>query len=225
MDPYAFLSPAAVEQNGAYAPLLRTPMERRHEEAGARLEERDGWRVAIYDAAPGDPWIADVSHEGKLEIRAPEEQLDELAAHMRPGQAREHDGVWTLRITPTRALALCPFERVAALRERIGSVRVVDLTSGLAAVAIGGSRVRDLFRRSSALDVRPRVFPYGRCMAGSVMRCPAIVLNEDGNVFRILVGWELGEYLWDALEDAGETLALTPATAPAVAREAMAARP
>ena len=74
--------------------------------------------------------------------------------------------------------------------------------------------------RSSGLDVRPSRFPANRCMAGSVMRVPTLVLNE-GEHISMFVGWEYGEYFWDAILDAGAPLGIGART-PAVARSAEA---
>jgi heterotetrameric sarcosine oxidase gamma subunit len=221
-DPFAFLSPAASE--GA---VLRTPMERNHQNAGAELEEQDGWRVAAY-AANGDheAWAADISHLGKLDVRGPVAEIDTLTGHLDLGGASNVDGVWTLRLSPTHAIVLCPFVRVEQLRQRIASestaICAIDMTCGWSGVAIGGERVRDVFMRSSSLDVRPDRFPPGRCMAGSVMRCASIILNDSGS-FWVFCGWEFGEYMWESLLDAGEAFGITPVSASVALRSGVAA--
>jgi glycine cleavage system aminomethyltransferase T len=216
-DVFAFISPAAARDGVA----LRTPMERRHVAAGARIEERDGWRVAVYEhpesgengenGENGNTWIADVSHLGKLDVRGTEVELDELTGGLARGHAREDDGVWTLRLTPGHAYVLCPYPRVAALRERIGAA-AVDVTSGLAGVALGGPGWRDIFNRSSGIDVRPSALPPLRCTSGSVMRVPTLILH-DGEGVLMFVGWEYGEYFWDAILDAAAGRDLVAVTA------------
>jgi sarcosine oxidase gamma subunit len=204
-DPYAFLSPAAA----AAGVSLRTPMERSHLAAGATIEEYDGWRVAAYEQPDAAAWACDLSHLGKLDVRAPEAELGSLTGGLGPGAARNDGDVWTLRLTPTHAYVLCPFHRVAELRARIGA-GAIDATCGLAAVGLGGERRRDVFNRSSGLDVRESRFGPNRCMAGSVMRLPALVLNR-GEDLVMLVAWEMGEYFWDAILDAGETIGIARA--------------
>lgn len=216
-DPFAFLSPAAA--SGA---TLRTPMERNHVAAGATIEERGGWRIAEYPENGGlEAWAADLSHAGKLDVRGTPERIDELTGGLAIGDAVHAEDVWTGRLSPTHAIVIAPFERVADLRERIGS-GVVDMTCGWAAVVLGGPKVRDVFMRSSALDVRPEKFPPGSLVAGSVMRCPSIVLNDDGR-FWVLCGWEFGEYMWESLLDAGLPVGIAPVSASAVLREEVAA--
>lgn len=204
-DPYAFLSPAAATAGVG----LRTPMERSHLAAGATIEEHDGWRVAAYEQADAAAWACDLSHLGKLDVRGTAAEIDALTGGLGLGAARSDDEVWTMRLTPTHAYVLCPFARVAALRGRIGA-GAIDATCGLAAVALGGERRRDVFNRSSGLDVRESRFGPNRCMAGSVMRLPTLVLNR-GDDLVMLVAWEMGEYFWDAILDAGETIGIARA--------------
>jgi sarcosine oxidase gamma subunit len=210
--PFAFLSPAAAQDVA-----LRTPMERNHRAAGAEIEQQDGWRIAVYPANGEAPaWLADLSHHGKIDVRGSATEIDALTGGSGLGHASHVDGVWTLRLSPTHAVVLCAFSRVAELRQRIASdtpaLCVVDMTCGWAAAMIGGEHVREVFMRSSSLDVRPHRFPSGACMAGSVMRCGSIVLNDDGR-FWVLCGWEFGEYMWESLLDAGQALGITPVSA------------
>ena len=95
-------------------PLLRTPMERNHLAAGASMEERDGWRIAVYEPN-GElaAWAADVSHVGKLDVRGEPAEVDELTGGAETGQANHTDGVWTLRLSPTHAVVICPTRRTA----------------------------------------------------------------------------------------------------------------
>ena len=220
-DPFAFLSPAAAD--GA---ALRTPMERSHLAAGAELEEREGWRLAAYPPN-GEllAWLADVSQVGKIDVRGGEPEIDQVTGGLDLGRATSVDGVWTLRLSPTHAVVLCPFGRVAELRGRIAAsptLCVIDMTCGWAAVMLGGEMVRQVFMRSSSLDVRADRFPPGACMAGSVMRCGSIVLNDDDR-FWVLCGWEFGEYMWDSLLDAGATLGIEPVSAAVALREQVTA--
>jgi heterotetrameric sarcosine oxidase gamma subunit len=174
--------------------------------------------VAEYPPADGaGAWVADVSHTAKVELRGAREEVDAATGTSEHGRASLADGAWTLRLAPRRALLLGPFGRLGDLRAKAAGA--IDVTSGLAAVTIGGPRVRELFSRTSALDVRARAFPDGACMTGSVARCPAIVLNEGGDRFRILVGWELGEYLWETVLDAGAPIGVTAVSSSAALRE------
>jgi sarcosine oxidase gamma subunit len=180
----AFLSPAAALDGVP----LRTPMESAHLAAGARIEERDGWRVAIYPEADAPVWVADLSQLGKFELRG--------AASV------NGDG---LRLTPTRTLVLG--EPPGAL-----GPEAIDVTSVYTAVRVGGPEVPALFGRISALDIRPRSFPAGGVMLGSIARCPGIVVNEGAGRLLLMVGWEYGAYLWETVLDAGAPLGIRPRT-------------
>jgi hypothetical protein len=208
IDPYAFLSPATVAATGTHTPSLRTPMERSHIAAGAAIADHHGWRIATYPAESADLWIVDRSHLGKLDLRGTAQQLDTLTGGLEPGHARDDGGVWTLRLTATHGYVICGFDRVGELRQRIGAA-AVDITCAMAAVEIGGDAWREVFMRSSGSDVRPSQFPANRCVAGSVMRCPALILNAGDRVL-MLIGWEFGEYFWESILDAGVNLGITP---------------
>ena len=215
-DPYAFMSPSAAAPAGEHRPLLRSPIEHAHVAAGASIEQHDGWRVAVYEGERGDAWLADLSHLGKLDLRGSEAELDDLTGRLPAGGAREAGDAWLARVTPTHGYLVCPFGSVAATRERIGAA-AIDVTSGLACVALGGPAWREVWMRSSGVDAREASFPAGRCLAGSVMRVPTLVINQGPQVL-MLVGWEFGEYFWEAILDAGLTLGITPVSAGAPAR-------
>jgi glycine cleavage system aminomethyltransferase T len=208
IDPYAFLSPATAAASGGHTPALRTPMERSHLAAGATITDVGGWRVAEYPDTAADLWIADRSHLGKLDLRGTAEELDSLTGGLEPGHARDDGGVWTLRLTATHGYVICGFDRVSELRERIGGA-AVDITCAMAAVEIGGAEWREVFMRSSGSDVREKSFPANTCVAGSVMRCGALLLNAGDRIL-MLIGWEFGEYFWEAILDAGVNLGITP---------------
>jgi sarcosine oxidase gamma subunit len=166
-------------------------MDALHRSAGARVEERDGWAVAVYPERESPVWVADVSTMRKIELRAPAHVLDERTG--------------ALRLTPTRALVLGDGEDGSA-------EGALDLTCGWAAVRIGGAQVRELFARLSALDVRAKSFAPGDVMMGSVARCPGIVVNEGDDRLILMVGWEYGAYLWETVLDAGAPLGIAART-------------
>ncbi|MDQ3858196.1 MAG: hypothetical protein M3327_07085 [Actinomycetota bacterium] len=86
MTELAFLSLAAADGSGRFRPLARSPMARRLREAGAELEERDGWLVAV--RVPGEEErplkIRDVTHE-------PGRPSNSLLLAGTPAEGRESD--------------------------------------------------------------------------------------------------------------------------------------
>lgn len=93
---------------------------------------------------------------------------------------------------------------------------VTDLTSGRTIVAVAGPRSLDLLRAATQADLRDRALPDRRCLQTSVARVPATILRydrRDVRAYEILVSRDVGEYLWDALLDAGGPLGARPAGA------------
>jgi glycine cleavage system aminomethyltransferase T len=193
--------------------VARSPMERQALAAGARMELRDGWNVAVaYDDGAERERLetsvgwADVSHLAKLEIQRP--------GDLEPGLATRAHGAWWCRVTRDRALVIGD----PAVREHVEDA--VDVTSALAALTIAGPLARELFARFCALDLRPQSMPVRGFRPGSVARTPGYVLREDADRFLVLFGWALGEYLWTVVADAAESLGGGPVGVDALEREA-----
>jgi len=206
----------------------RSPMEQLAQAAGARMTRQEGWRVAIAYAEPTVEHrrmtrtvaFADRSHLLKLEIQAEPLQLAKIVAHasgdleLQAGTAARSPGTWWCPVTPARALVVAEPDTAAAVRAAIArateetgtSATVVDLTSGLAALALIGPGARELIARFCAIDVRAAVAPPGTFLPGSVARTPGYVLVESQRRLLLLVGWALGEYLWQVVADAAEHL-------------------
>jgi glycine cleavage system aminomethyltransferase T len=189
-----FLSPVATA-------VARSPMERETRAAGARIEQRDGWNVAV--EFPGEAEhratvaFADRSHLGKLEVEG-EHGLD-------LGTAEQRDGAWWCPYTRTRALVLCEPAQTAALRQGFGT-DAVDLTSALGAISISGPLARETFARFTALDLRDQVTPVHAFRPGSVARTPGSVLRESEDSWLMTFGAALGSYVWTVVADAAGSL-------------------
>jgi heterotetrameric sarcosine oxidase gamma subunit len=206
----------------AFGAVARSPMERLAKAAGARLEARSGWNVAV--AYSGDEQrrvsetvgFADRSYLTKLELQGPTEELTRIAreagdgATLELGKASRCAGAWWCPVTPERLLVLAePDSTIAAAVSEATtnkSVTLLDMTSGLAAMALIGPGCRELLARFCAIDVRPAVTPVAGFRPGSVARTPGYLLCERDDQLLILVGWALGEYLWEVVADAAETL-------------------
>ena len=186
------------------AAVARSPMEGQALAAGARMEVRDGWNVAVeYPGAPAQAPVAwaDVSHLRKLEVTG----RHELAF----GMASRIDGAWWCPVTRERTLVIGG-----------AGVEGLEVTTTLAALAIVGPQARELLARFCALDLRAQSVPVGGFRPGSVARTPGYVLREDAERFLILFGWALGEYLWTVVADAASGLGGAPVGIDALDREA-----
>lgn len=212
----AFLSVAAA---GATA---RSPLHTAAAAAGARFEERDGWRVAVdYGADPDAErevaehavaW-ADVSHLSKLELQGPAAALTAASGGRIDvaGVAGRADDAWWCRLTPERAIVV---GGAPALREQLASSRpavdVVDVTTTFAAVTVVGPQAREVLARFCALDLRPHVTPVAALRPGSVARQPAVLVCEAPDRYLFWFGAATAEYVWSVVQDAAEHLGGRP---------------
>ena len=213
MSSLAFLAPDADAQTA----IARTPMERRARAAGAQFDVRDGWNVAISYGSAADVeqarttetvGFADCSWIRKLELHGG--ALGSLGLAL--GVADQRDGAWWCPVTPSRVLLLGS----PAAPELPEGVSAVDLTSGLAAMTLVGPGCRELLARFCAIDVRPAISPVKAFRPGSVARTPGYVLVEGENQLLLMIGWALGEYLWETVQDAAEQLGGGPVGADAL---------
>ena len=144
------------------------------------------WRSPLERAlahAPAE--MEDLSRTGVLEVRG---ELDGLDA----GDAE------VVRLTPDRALALCPFDEAGRLRTRLAGARrsVVDLSAGWAGLQVQGEA---LMRRVTDLDL-------DRLPAmGALAHVHALVLR-DGETFRLYFPQEYGHSVAEVVIDAAEGL-------------------
>jgi heterotetrameric sarcosine oxidase gamma subunit len=120
-----------------------------------------------------------------------------------PGVAEQVDGAWWCPVTPSRTLVLAEPWRTPAIDPE---TTCVDVTCGLAAMALIGPLSHELLARFCAIDVRQQTTPVNGFRPGSVARTPGYVLRDAEDRLLILVGWALGEYLWDVVEDAAGRL-------------------
>jgi glycine cleavage system aminomethyltransferase T len=206
-----FLSPAATA-------IARSPMEREAVAAGATIEERDGWNVAVRFEGEHESMasvgFADRSQLGKLELVGPH--------GLELGRAEQREGAWWCPLTAERALVLCEPAQTAELRERFGR-DAVDLTSAMGALTIAGPLAPETFARFTAIDLRPQVTPVHGFRPGSVARTPGAILREAEDRWLMLFGAALGSYVWTVVADAAGSLGGGPVGADALVEVAAGA--
>ncbi len=235
-----FLTPDAASE----AVSARSPMESLARATGARFERRDGWIVATAfgdgaaerERLESGVAFVDRSSMTKLELQAEPEWLAAIVAAASGGvtlelgtAVRSGDGTWWCPVNPARVLVLGEPANAQALRDAItaaitetapdAAVTLVDATCALAALALLGPGPRELLARFCAIDVRPQTTPVAGFRPGSIARTPGYLLCEEENRLLILVGWALGEYLWEVVADAAEHLGGGPVGADAIASE------
>jgi sarcosine oxidase subunit gamma len=211
-----------------FTPLARSPMERCALAAGARMQARAGFNVAVSygdsdaeaRALSHSAGFCDRSDLGKLELQAPPGQLEAVMARagapeIHPQTAGHAHEAWWCPLTHTRALVICPRESTGALRARLeqaaaenplGSwtASVLDVSSVFAAMTIAGPLAREVIARFCALDLRPASAPPASLRPGSIARQPGIVIVEAVDRYLMLFGWATGEYLWTVVADAAK---------------------
>jgi hypothetical protein len=127
----------------------------------------------------GTTAVRDLSALGKIEVRGDVDAIDVDAE--------------VIRITPRRALVVCPYERCAEVRAQLPGI-AIDMTGALAGLELEGDRaVRRL--TDLDLDALPAV--------GKVADVPALLLRE-GSRYRLFFPQEyahfVGEVVLDVLE-------------------------
>jgi heterotetrameric sarcosine oxidase gamma subunit len=244
---FEFLAPDAAVPDDRFAPVARSPMEHAARAAGGRFETRDGWNVAVgyasleqeREACRRAAGWADVSHLGKLEIHASADDLAAIVADaagdaaLELGSATRAADAWWLPLTHERALVVCEASAVAGLRERLEAaagnasrpVTIVDATSKYAALTLVGPLAREVFARFSAIDLRPQVLPVAGFRPGSIARSPGLLVREGDDRFLLMIGWALGQYLWQTVADAGRHLGGAPVGLEALDEIAVGAGP
>jgi heterotetrameric sarcosine oxidase gamma subunit len=232
-----FLTPPAGD---ASTVIARSPMEHLASLAGAQIVARDGWNVALrygdlaieLRRASETVGFADRSSMVKLDLQGEPETLAQIVAKasgglaLEPGKAVRSEGTWWCPVTPARVLVLSEPPGGRTVRETVaqaiadapGMTSVTDLTCGLAALCLLGPSARELLARFCAIDVRRTVTPVTAFRPGSVARTPGYVLVEAEERLLLLVGWALGEYLWEVVADGAAALAGGPVGAEALAQ-------
>lgn len=149
----------------------------------ARATDEAVWRSPLERALAHAPLgIEDVSRTGILEVRG---DMDTIAT----GEI--------VRLTPSRALVLCPWEETTTLRAHLRrqGLHVLDQSAGYAGLRIQGPTV---LRRLTDLDLDalPAV--------GALAHVQALVLRDDEHTFRVFVPQEYGHYVAEVAVDAAE---------------------
>jgi glycine cleavage system aminomethyltransferase T len=188
--------------------------------AGATVENRDGWNVAISYTdldteralCASSVGFADVSHLGKIEIQG---DVAAITGHdLELGRATRAEGAWWCPYSAQRAVVLCSPADTAALRDRLtaaaadanGLASVIDVTTVWGAMTILGPLARETFARFTAIDLRPQVTPPQAFRPGSVARTGGAILCEAPDHYLMLFGAALGQYVWTVIADAAGNL-------------------
>lgn len=210
-------------------PVARTPLHDWHAAHGARFEVRNGWNVpTVYSSPEGeaaearrDVGVADVSATAKLSFRGKE--VAALVAKLAPNTpAAKARGVALLncpepalacRVTDDSLLLLSLTEKQLHLDTQDGRILAIDVTSAYAGFCLVGPRTEELLRRLTALDVRAAAFPANSCAETSLASVEALLVRGPNGfvpAVRAYVAWDVAEYVWERLLEAGRDLGVSP---------------
>jgi heterotetrameric sarcosine oxidase gamma subunit len=211
-------------------PVARTPLHHWHAAHGARFRERDGWQVvAAYADAESEAaaartglGLADISASVKVSLRGV--GVPYLVQSLLPDSAAQRPlGVATLpgepalacRLTDDHLLLLASPPAALTLRavpDAPSTVRT-DVTSAYAGFELVGPRLEEALRRLTHLDTRLASFPVNSCAETALAGVEALLVRSAERSLpslRIYVAWDLGEYVWERLLEAGHDGPILP---------------
>ena len=215
-------------------PVKRTALYRTGLTLGATMADHAGWQVAARFRSPDEETqqvqagvaLADASWLGKLEVqgRGFDPAGWQIAgATVWPLAASDVLVTCEPQDTPAMLQALQDRAAPLSLGERPGegsitapppsSLYVTDVTSVYAALLLAGPHSRAVLQRLTALDVSDTALPDLACTRTGLAHVHTTLLRQDlGHVpaYWLLVGWEYGAYVWDAVMHAGESFGIAP---------------
>ncbi len=214
-----------------WKPVKLTAMHHQHLSLGATMVDYLGWqRPARYTSTEEElesvrvaGGFCDVSPLGKFYVQG--RDVGGLLQRAFPEAASPLSG---LRLRTGR-LVVCRFaddeafitcspdeaDQVSQVIEKYlsGCAHVVDMTSSYAAVNLLGPSSNQLLARLTDLNVSPSRFPDLSCAQGQVAEIYAIIVRCDlGGLlsYDAYFGRDFGEYMWEAILEAGRELGIAP---------------
>ncbi len=204
---------------------------------GATMVESDGWsRPSRYTSTEDEiksvrqgVGITDVSPEGKLRVYSDDldsflneafRQVTTVATgRTTVRQFTEDSGIKDLleaRLADDEALFITAPRQARAVADVLKEVDAdcahsVNVTSALAAVTLAGPQSHRLLAAVTETDVAPESFSDMSCAQGKVAEIHGTLLRRDIVEllsYELYFAREYGEYMWDALMEAGERYSL-----------------
>jgi sarcosine oxidase subunit alpha len=223
-------------------PVARTPLHDWHAAHGARFAHREGWQTVAAYAAPeretevarAGLGLADISAFAKMSLRGP--GASALVASFFPGQVTQPPR-WAAVVPATGAIScrlhdehflMLPSTPMAkpVADPPVGlyngrTVLQIDETSAFAGFWLIGAQGADLVCHLTSLDLRPAAFPVNSCAETALASVEALLIRTDDlpvPSLRIYVAWDLGEFVWERVLEAGHDRGITPVGMDALAR-------
>jgi sarcosine oxidase gamma subunit len=91
------------------------------------------------------------------------------------------------------------------------SILEYDAASAYACIGLVGPHTREILSSLTFLDVSEASLPPGSCAETSVAGIPTLLVcpPNSASTIQCLVGWDLAEYFWERLLEAGSRCGLT----------------
>jgi sarcosine oxidase subunit alpha len=220
----------------AFAPVMRSPLHRAHERAGATFAMDDGWEYAASyaDGGAGQRAMAnavavvDVSPRGKVDLRG---QLGELFARIartsagwergrllaiEPAPSEGHPGL-IAPISAVWAILFCPSASLATRLEELeeppatGRAMITEVSSQYSGMALTGPRTFDLLSRLTPFDLGS--LEPGTVVGTRALEVTAFLLHRDlePSVVELWVSSSYARYAWESVLELGAGLGAAPA--------------
>lgn len=189
------------------APVARSPVA-----AAAPVSVRDGWEVSMR-RSEAPLRLSDATPLPKLLLHAETSGPARAALGPFGRTSRPAPGTLAIGVSPGEWLLLGVggsaaelLEAIAALVAADGSSHVIDATCHRVLFRLRGEAAPDLLAKVCAIDLGDRNMPNGAAFTSSVARAQTGVVRDDvegTRAYLLHTEWSLGQYLWDALLDAG----------------------
>jgi glycine cleavage system T protein (aminomethyltransferase) len=225
--------PPATNPPNINPPSARTPLAHWHAQHGARFDELNSWQVPISfttedaeaNAARTGLAMADISFVAKTILRG--SAVSEFAGAL-TGNTQTSTSGRAIPLKTDQSVLVCHLQtdqllllagpsskiRLDQLLSKAGktpSVIQIDMTSAFAAFWLFGPHTNDVLRKLTHHDVA--AMQPGSCAATGLAKVPAILVRPPTTAtpsMRILVGWDLAEYLWEEIFRAGQAWNISP---------------
>jgi sarcosine oxidase subunit alpha len=210
-------------------PVARTPLHHWHAAHGAHFAEQDGWQVVSryapveqeMEAARAGLGLAEISAWARISLRGPGVQAivpslvpNGAVLNPRGVVAVPETSALVCRLTDDHLLLLGSSASIK-LGQRLDGLPVVqtDATSAHAAFWVVGPRCEELLCRLTHLDVRAACFPMNTCAETALAGVEALLVRTaelSVPSMRVCVPWDLGEYVWERMMEAGREWDVVP---------------
>ena len=230
----------------SWNPIRRSAMHHKQVALGASMEERNGWQQPVRYSSEEEELqrlragagIHDISSVGKISFQGDDAEsflatvfsdVGGLAVgevrHVTSTSGAAAEPVILARLAQDHFLVLTPTGEASAMVETLTDgpdrcAHIVDMSPGLAGVSITGPQSNLLLSQISELDLSLAGFPDMHCAQTKAAEIHGTLLRMDrGGLtsYDLYFPREFGEYMWDALMEAGEECQASP-----VGLEAMA---